>query len=120
METMPAAETPKIVRAALWANIALMILALVGPRVVPGADAAALLFAVPMALILVIGVAAAIRAYILARRQDRPVRWTAFLPLSTFIVGVAATLILVYSDITWLKPAVEITPPEQQYKPKQK
>jgi Na+/H+ antiporter NhaD/arsenite permease-like protein len=98
------AETPGIVRIAVVINALLLVLAIVIPRrfnnvrdAQEGAGAA-VAFALPMALILIIGAAAAIRAYILARRQDRPVRWTAFLPASIFLLGIAITLGLVFSQ----------------------
>jgi len=91
------AETPPIVRTALIVNVLLLLVALVSPRLLAGSEAAPLLFAVPMALIVAIGAAAAIRAFILARREDRPIRWTAFLPVSMFLVGMVGTLLLVYA-----------------------
>ena len=91
------AETPSIVRTALIVNVLLLLVALVSPRLLAGSEAAPLLFAVPMALIVAIGAAAAIRAFILARREDRPIRWTAFLPVSMFLVGMVGTLLLVYA-----------------------
>ncbi len=91
------AETPSIVRTALMANVVLLLVALVSPRLLAGSDAAPLLFAVPMALIVAIGTAAASRAYILARREGRSIRWTAFLPVSMFLVGMVGTLLLVYA-----------------------
>ena len=90
------AETPQIVRAALVANLILLVVALASPLIVDGSEAAAILFALPMALILAIGAAAAIRAYILARREALPPRWTAFLPLSVFLLGIVGTLLLIY------------------------
>ncbi len=73
-------------------------------------EVAAVMFAIPMALILVIGAAVAIRAYILARREGQRVPWTAFLPVSLFLLGIAGTLALVYSDITFVKPPSEVIP----------
>ena len=98
------AETPGIVRLAIVINALLLAAAIIVPRRFnntrndeEGAGAA-VAFAIPMALILAIGAAAAIRAYILARRQDRPMRWTAFLPASIFLLGIAITLGLVFSQ----------------------
>lgn len=98
------AETPGIVRVAIVVNSLLLGAAVIIPRRFDGVNdqrevaGAAVAFAIPMALILTIGAAAAIRAYILARRQDRPVRWTAFLPASIFVLGMAITLGLVFSQ----------------------
>jgi hypothetical protein len=84
------AETPQIVRIALWVNLLLVAIALVAPRMMAGesgkegGSTAALLFVIPMALIPPIGAAAAISAFVLARREERSVRWTAFLPLLVF------------------------------------
>lgn len=91
------AETPKIVRIALGLNVVLVAVALVAPRLFTNSDAAPLLFAIPMALILAVGAGAASRAYLLARREDRSLRWTAFLPLSMFLLGIAGTLLLIYA-----------------------
>ncbi len=104
MKKMPPkpAETPGIVQIALYINIALLIIAMIAPRGFATSKdeeagaGAAVAFAIPMALILAIGAAAATRAYILARREDRPMRWTAFLPASMFLVGLGVTLALVY------------------------
>jgi hypothetical protein len=98
------AETPGIVRAALVINLLLAAVAVIVPRRFDSihdereAAGAAMAFAIPMALILTIGAAVAIRAYILARRQERPMRWTAFLPASVFLIGIALTLGLVFSQ----------------------
>lgn len=98
------AETPKIIRTATIVNLLLLAVAVIIPRrfndtgSLDEAAGAAIAFALPMALILVVSAGAAIRAYILARRQDRPIRWTAFLPLSVFLLGIAITLGLVYSQ----------------------
>lgn len=97
-------------RSALWVNLLLLCVALVAPRMAGTSEAAAVLFAVPMALILVIGSAAAIWSFILARREGRPLRWTAFLPASVFVLGIAGTLALVYSDFAWTKPPSEAIP----------
>lgn len=93
------------VRASLWVNVALLAIALIMPRTVDRAGSgmaeaaeAAMWFVVPMALIFAIGTFAAIRAYILARREDRPMRWTAFAPLGVFAVGILATLLLIYTS----------------------
>ena len=96
--------------AALTINLVLLCIALVGPRMTNSLDTAAVLFAVPMALILAIGAWAAIRAYILARREGRRPRWTAFLPLSVFLVGILATVALVNSDFAWKSDPVEVKP----------
>lgn len=101
--TRGAAVTPGWARAALWINLLLLLIALIAPRTVPdgGMDAAAsaaLLFIVPMALSLLIGVAAAIHAYLAARRQNLRPGIGAFLPLIVFLVGIAATAILVYTQ----------------------
>jgi cytochrome bd-type quinol oxidase subunit 2 len=91
------ARTPKTVHVALWVNLLLLVVALVAPRMTANAsEASALFFVIPMALILVVGAAAAIGAYILARREDLRLRWTAFLPISVFLLGIAGTLLLVY------------------------
>lgn len=100
-------------RAALWANLFLVGVALVAPRMGPGNETAALLFAVPMALTLVIGAAAAIHATILARRENRLPGWRAFLPLSVFLLGIAGTLGLVYSDLTFVSKPVEVLPAQR-------
>jgi ammonia channel protein AmtB len=97
------AETPKVVRIALWVNLVLLLAAFVLPRTLPGGgfDAAAgavLLFAGSMVVILIVGIAAATRAYLLARRQDQRVKWTAFVPLLLFFVGIFVTLALVYFE----------------------
>jgi 4-amino-4-deoxy-L-arabinose transferase-like glycosyltransferase len=102
------AEASNIVRTALLANLALLAVAVGGPRMVLSTDAAALLFAIPMALILVVGAAAAIWSYILARRESRTIPWTAFLPLAVFALGVVGTILLVQTDAAWNKPPVEI------------
>lgn len=101
-----AASTPLFVRVSLWINVALVLFALIMPRTLAGPDSgmaeaagAAMLFVLPMALIFAIGAFAAIRAYILARREDRPVGWFAFAPLGMFLVGILATLVLIYSEI---------------------
>jgi hypothetical protein len=88
-----------MIRTGLWVNLTLVLVALAAPRIANNSQAAAISFAFPMALILVVGAAIAIRAYILARRENRPLRWTAFLPLSIFLLGIAATLLLVYTDL---------------------
>ena len=100
-------------RSALLANLLLLCVALVAPRMSNTSETAAVMFAIPMALILVIGAAAAIWAYILARRENRGLRWTAFLPLSVFLLGIAGTLALVYSDVTFVKPPTEVKPGKQ-------
>jgi peptidoglycan/LPS O-acetylase OafA/YrhL len=99
------AATPKAVRVALWMNLVLVASAVVLPRVLTDqngsldqATAAALWFVVPMALVFAIGVAAATRAYLLARRAEQRMKWSAFLPLAMFVVGIAATLALVYFE----------------------
>jgi hypothetical protein len=102
------AETPQIARTALWLNLILVLIAIAAPRIASSTDTGALLFAIPMALILVIGAAAAIWSYILARREDRSVRWTAFLPLAVFLLGMIGTVLLVQTDAAWEKPPVEI------------
>ena len=104
------ANTPGIVRVALFVNVILVLIALGAPLILPDPDTTALIFAAPMALILVIGSAAAIRAYILARREDRPLRWTAFAPLAVFLVGIVGTLILVQTDAVWERDPVEFKP----------
>ena len=104
------AKTPEIVRTALFVNVVLVLVALASPLILPDADATALLFAIPMALILVIGTSAAIRAYILARREDRPLRWTTFAPLAVFLVGLVGTVILVQTDAVWERDPVEFKP----------
>lgn len=93
------------VRAALWVNVVLLAIALVMPRTVDRAGSgmaeaaeAAMWFVIPMALIFAIGVASAIRAYILARRENRAVGWKAFAPLGVFAVGILATLLLIYTS----------------------
>lgn len=73
-------------------------------------ETAAVLFAIPMALILVIGAAHAIRVYILARRERQRVGWTAFLPAAVFLLGIAGTLAMVYFDVTFVKPPSEAIP----------
>jgi cytochrome bd-type quinol oxidase subunit 2 len=108
-----AAETPKIVRTAAWINLVLAVVAVIAPRIVTNSEAAAMLFAIPMALILALGSAAAIRAYILARREDRPVRWTAFLPLALFVAAMGLTLLLVFSDLGWGTGPREVMPGSQ-------
>ena len=97
-------------RFALWVNLALLCIALVVPRAAKSTESAAAFFAIPMALILAIGAAAAIRAYILARRENRRPKWTAFLPLAVFLLGIGGTLALVYTDAAWTKDPVEVTP----------
>jgi hypothetical protein len=98
------AETPGLVWVAVVANILLLAAAIIIPRRFNNTHngqegaGAAVAFAIPMALILAVGAATAIRAYILARRQDRPIRWTAFLPASIFLIGMAITLGLVFSQ----------------------
>jgi 4-amino-4-deoxy-L-arabinose transferase-like glycosyltransferase len=62
------------------------------------AAAAALSFVIPMALIFAIGVATATWAYLLARRENQRMKWTAWMPLVLFLVGIAATLALVYFE----------------------
>jgi membrane protease YdiL (CAAX protease family) len=104
------ANTPEIVRVALFVNVVLVLIALAAPLVFSDPDSTALLFAIPMALILVVGSMAAIRAYILARREDRPLRWTAFAPLAVFLVGILGTLILVRTDAVWERDPVEFKP----------
>lgn len=73
-------------------------------------EAAAVLFAIPMALILVIGAAHAIRVYILARREGKRIGWNAFLPAAVFLLGIAGTLAMVYFDVTFVKPPSEAIP----------
>ena len=96
------AETPTLVRTAFWINMALLLVALIGPRLSEGgldaAAEAALLFVVPMVLILVIGAAVAIYAYAQARKQSRSMSWSAFLPLAVFLAGFLVTLALVYGE----------------------
>lgn len=99
------AETPKVVWMALWVNLLLLLVAFVLPRFLAlgsgGFDAAAgavIVFAIPMALILVLGITVATRAYLLARRQELRVKWTAFLPLMMFFVGIFTTIALVYLE----------------------
>lgn len=101
-------------RPALLTNVLLLCIALVAPRIAPTTDAAAMFFAIPMALILVTGAASAIRAYILARRENRSPHWTAFLPLAVFLLGIAGTLALVYTDYAWVKPPVEVNPQQRK------
>jgi hypothetical protein len=97
-------------RSALWLNLLLLCVALAAPRLAADSETAAVLFAAPMALILVIGAASAIRSYVLARREGRPPRWTAFLPLSVFLLGIAGTLAMVYLDLTFVKTPTEVSP----------
>jgi hypothetical protein len=104
------AATPKFVRTALFANVMLVLISLAAPIILPESEAIAFLFAIPMALILVVGAFTAIGAYILARREFRPVRWTAFLPLAVFLVGIAGTLLLVQVDSLWERDPVEFRP----------
>jgi hypothetical protein len=54
-----------------------------------------MLFAVPMALVLVIGAGVAIRAYTLSRREGAKLRWTVFLPAGLFLVGCAAVMAMI-------------------------
>ncbi len=96
--------------AALKINLVLLCIALGVPRMASSVEAAAVFFAIPMALILAIGAWAAIRAYILARREDRRPRWTAFLPLSIFLLGILGTVAMVNSDFVWNKDPVEVNP----------
>lgn len=105
MQAKVPADTPSVVRVSLWMNVVLLLIALIMPRTLaePGsgmaeAAGAAMLFVIPMALIFAIGSFAAIRAYILARREGRAVRWTAFVPLAMFLVGIVATLVLIYTE----------------------
>jgi cytochrome bd-type quinol oxidase subunit 2 len=100
----------KFVSKALWVNLALLCVALAVPPAANSTEAAAVFFAVPMALILVVGAAVAIRAYILARRENRRPRWTAFLPLAIFLLGIGGTVVLVYTDSAWTKAPVEVNP----------
>jgi hypothetical protein len=97
------APTPGFVRVATWVNLALVLAALVLPRTLLGDDAgweeaagAVMLFVIPMTLVVVIGCGVGIRAHLLARRAGQRVKWTAFLPLAMFLVGIAGTLLLVY------------------------
>lgn len=97
------APTPAIVRRAVWINLALVLAALILPRTLASETAgleeaagAAMLFVIPMTLVVIIGCASGIRAYVLARRAGQRVKWTAFAPLGMFLVGVAGTLVLVY------------------------
>ncbi len=107
MQTKGPAATPPIVRTALIANIVLVLIALMWPHTAtrdPNGKGGAIEgdatpFVIPMVLILLIGAIAAIRAYILARREDRRVSWMAFAPLGMFFVGILATLVLVYTEI---------------------
>lgn len=101
---------PKFVRTALWVNLVLVVVSLAAPRMATGSEAAAMLFAIPMALILAIGAGAAVRAYILSYREYQRPHWTAFLPLAVFLLGIGATLVLVYSDLSWVKPPSEVSP----------
>jgi hypothetical protein len=103
--TEKAAPTPGFVRAAVWVNLVLVLAALILPRTlvtetagIEEAARAALLFVIPMTLVVVIGCAVGIRAYVLARRLGQRVKWTAFLPLATFLAGIAGTLLLVYGQ----------------------
>ena len=82
----------------------MLLIAMVAPRMIAvnsagsgGAVSAVLLFALPMAAILAISSVVVIRAFILARREDLRMRWTAYLPLSVFLLGIASTLLLVYA-----------------------
>jgi hypothetical protein len=107
MQAKGPAATPPVVRAALGANIVLVVIALMWPHTATSdhngkggsISGDATLFAVPMVLILVIGIFAAIQAFILARREDRRVSWVAFAPLGMFFVGLLATVLLVYTEI---------------------
>ncbi len=103
-------KTPSHVWTALMVNLGFVLVALGGPRLFPDSDSAAMFFAIPMALILVVGAGAAIRAYILARRENRSLRWTAFLPLAVFLVGIVGTVFLVQADFAWTKPTIEVKP----------
>lgn len=99
------ANTPSFVRTALFVNTLLVVVALVFPRMLASshsdsgeAEGATILFALPMGLIFAIGACAAIRAYILARREDRELSWTAFVPLGIFLAGMLTTLVLIYTQ----------------------
>ncbi|MEO8096649.1 MAG: hypothetical protein ABI811_03035 [Acidobacteriota bacterium] len=98
-------KTPGDVRAAIWMNLGLLLVALILPQAIvnstgvndatplaSGATAAAMSFAVPMVLMLVIGAGAIVRAYVLSRAQGTTIRWTAFLPVSLFFVGLVGVL----------------------------
>ena len=90
-------KTPGFVWGALCVNLLLLLAAFILPRriatvQVDGATSATLLFALSMALILIIGFATAIRSYILARRRESRMPLAALLPLSLFAVGVGIAL----------------------------
>lgn len=89
-------------------NLGFVLIALGGPPLFADSESAPLFFAIPMALILMVGAGAAIRAFILARRENRSLRWTAFLPLAVFLVGIVGTVLLVQTDYAWTKPPVEV------------
>ena len=99
------ATTPSFVRTAFWLNLVLVFVGVITPRALATKEGsssptfAAMLFAIPMAMTLVIGAGAAFWAYILARREEKRLRWTAFLPASLFIVGCAAVLAMISLDL---------------------
>ncbi len=107
MKASAPAETPKFVLPAFWVNLGLGAVAVVAPRMIASTDTAAILFTVPMTAILVVGASVAIWCFVLARREYRSVRWTAFLPLSVFLLGLAGTLAMVQTDALWEKTPTE-------------
>jgi hypothetical protein len=89
-------------RKAVLVNSVLVMLAFVLPRAFAargegfaGAAAAALLFAIPMVVALVIGMATAIQSYLASRRQNEPMPWMGVAPLGIFGVGVLALIALI-------------------------
>ena len=89
-------------RKAVLVNSVLVTLAFVLPRAFAtredgfaGAAAAALLFAVPMVVALVIGVATAIQSYLASRRQSEPMPLLGIAPLGIFGFGILALIALI-------------------------
>ena len=100
---------------ALAVNLVFLLIAFVFPSsMVNGASSnsanagmqAALLFAAPMGIIAVIGLAVVIWAYIWSRREGCPMPVVAFLPLCVFLVGLAIALALTFRTSTTPGPVI--------------
>lgn len=94
-------------KAAIWVNGILLLAALILPRTLAtgtdtgfeSAAGAAMLFAIPMTLILIIGVAVILVNLTAARRDGRRMPVIAFVPVLFFFVGLAIVMVLINTGV---------------------